>query len=223
MEKANDRINIDGPKELILMAASEVFAEQGFAHGTTREIAKKACVNVAAISYHFGSKEQLYVFVLNYWKRKALEKLPLDKMHDKAIPPEERLKMFVRSMLETVLHEKHAWWFSKMITRELVLEPTGVLSSFLGDDVVAVSQSLRGILRELCGEDAESEVVNLCLVNVIGKCTFFTSNQPVLQNIFKLRPLDRESIDAFTEYIVCFTLGGISGIKKGFCRSFLHP
>ena len=217
MRGAKEKNNSDGPKERILMAASDVFIEQGFAQGTTREIARRAGANVAAISYHFGSKEQLYVFVLNYWKQRMFKKLSLDKMQDETMLPEERLKIYVRSMLETALDEKTSLWFGKMIARELMLEPSSALASFLSDDLKIVSQSLQEILWALCGEGADPESVNLCVASVLGQCTFFASNRPVLQTIFMLRPLDWENIDVFVEHIVRFTLRAIATIKADVC------
>jgi AcrR family transcriptional regulator len=43
----------------ILRAALELFATRGFAATSLREITESAQVNVAAIHYHFGSKEEL--------------------------------------------------------------------------------------------------------------------------------------------------------------------
>jgi len=52
----------DSTRERILEAAEEVFAEKGFNQATVREILKRAEVgNIAAINYHFGDKERLYV------------------------------------------------------------------------------------------------------------------------------------------------------------------
>ncbi|RMH60323.1 MAG: TetR/AcrR family transcriptional regulator [Calditrichaeota bacterium] len=45
--------------ENILCAAEEVFADNGIAATSLRAIVKKAGANVAAIHYHFGSKEAL--------------------------------------------------------------------------------------------------------------------------------------------------------------------
>ncbi len=43
----------------LLDAAEQLFAEQGFAETTLRAITQKAGVNLAAVNYHFGSKEAL--------------------------------------------------------------------------------------------------------------------------------------------------------------------
>ncbi len=53
------------PRERIVAAARDVFIEQGFDLATVREITLRADVNVAAISYYFGSKDELISEVLN--------------------------------------------------------------------------------------------------------------------------------------------------------------
>ncbi|MGC4234493.1 MAG: TetR family transcriptional regulator [Niabella sp.] len=46
-------------KEFILGKAEELFAEKGFDATSVRDIAKAARINIAMISYYFGSKEKL--------------------------------------------------------------------------------------------------------------------------------------------------------------------
>lgn len=46
-------------KERILGAAEELFAQQGFAGTSLRQVTSRAEVNIAAVNYHFGSKENL--------------------------------------------------------------------------------------------------------------------------------------------------------------------
>jgi len=49
----------------ILDAAERLFATQGFAGTTLRNLVKEAGVNLAAVNYHFGSKEELHGAVMS--------------------------------------------------------------------------------------------------------------------------------------------------------------
>lgn len=56
-----------GTRARILHAAQGLFAEHGFAGMSLRQLSQKAQVNLAAINYHFGSKEKLIREAL--WER----------------------------------------------------------------------------------------------------------------------------------------------------------
>lgn len=49
----------DDTRERIMNVAEALFAEQGFANTSLRTITARARVNLAAVNYHFGSKEAL--------------------------------------------------------------------------------------------------------------------------------------------------------------------
>src|ERR1700677_1949623 len=95
----SDDQNLDVTRRHLLEAAGEVFAEAGFRDATVREICRRAGANVAAINYHFGDKETLYLEVLRYAHGKALAKYPplLDVPDD--APPEKKLRAFIHSLL----------------------------------------------------------------------------------------------------------------------------
>jgi len=46
-------------KDRILAAAEDLFAQHGFAGTSLRQVTSRADVNIAAVNYHFGSKENL--------------------------------------------------------------------------------------------------------------------------------------------------------------------
>lgn len=52
-------------KQKIILTAIECIEQEGIQGATVRKIADRAGVNVAAINYHFGSKEQLFQIVMN--------------------------------------------------------------------------------------------------------------------------------------------------------------
>lgn len=52
-------LQTSGTPQRILHGAIQLFADHGFDHVTVRDIAERAQVNHAAISYYFGTKEQL--------------------------------------------------------------------------------------------------------------------------------------------------------------------
>ena len=51
-------------KDKILDAAEALFMEHGFEATSLRSITTAAAVNLAAVNYHFGSKEELFQAVL---------------------------------------------------------------------------------------------------------------------------------------------------------------
>src|SRR5688500_5283940 len=58
----------------ILAAAFRRLAQEGYAALSIREIAKDAGVNHALINYHFGSKDQLVIAVLDHANQRLLER-----------------------------------------------------------------------------------------------------------------------------------------------------
>lgn len=69
----------------ILQVAEQLFADEGFDGTSVRDIARIANVNVAMISYYFGSKEKmLEALVLN---RISDMRLQLENLYNENIPP----------------------------------------------------------------------------------------------------------------------------------------
>jgi AcrR family transcriptional regulator len=73
----------------ILQAAEKRFAEEGFDGASVREIAKEAQVNVAMISYYFGSKEKLLEALIIY--RIAGMRMELENLLQENISPMEKM------------------------------------------------------------------------------------------------------------------------------------
>ena len=60
-------------RERILDKAEALFAQKGYQAVGVREITKAACCNLAAVNYHFGNKENLYLEVFrSRWAPRAV-------------------------------------------------------------------------------------------------------------------------------------------------------
>jgi AcrR family transcriptional regulator len=68
-------------KKCILDTAEKLFARQGFYATSLRMLTRKAGVNLAAVNYHFGPKEELIKAVIER-RILPLNKIRLERMHN---------------------------------------------------------------------------------------------------------------------------------------------
>ena len=121
-------------KDRILGAAEALFAQRGFDGASLRQLTSAAGVNLAAVNYHFGSKEKLVEQVL----RRRLDVLSnqrlaaLDKLAGR---PDTRLEdvldAFIRPAME-LSHDDGGALFMRVLARAFA-EHDGTLRRFLSD------------------------------------------------------------------------------------------
>jgi TetR/AcrR family transcriptional regulator, regulator of cefoperazone and chloramphenicol sensitivity len=105
----------------LLQAATALFAAQGFARTSTREICLAAGVNVAAIHYHFGDKAGLYKAVLRQPIDAVVARLV--QFDDPAMGLEASLERFLSAMLSTWSSDPVDAQVMRLHQREMV-DPT---------------------------------------------------------------------------------------------------
>ncbi|MCO6148782.1 TetR/AcrR family transcriptional regulator [Flavobacterium sp. NRK1] len=77
----------------ILQAAEKLFAEEGFDGASIRTIAKEANVNIAMISYYFGSKEKLLEALIIHRSRGM--KMELENIFREDLAPFEKVDRLI--------------------------------------------------------------------------------------------------------------------------------
>lgn len=96
------------PKRALIDAAEQLFAEKGFESVSVRDICQLAKANVAAVNYHFGSREALIALVMTRYitpvNEERLARLDKAERHypGKLVPIEEIIDALVRPLLTTV-------------------------------------------------------------------------------------------------------------------------
>ncbi len=81
-------------KTKILVKAEKLFAEHGFTGTSVREIAKAAEVNIAMISYYFGSKDKLLIEIFRHRSDYLKTKVD-DLLNNASIPWWTKLDIFI--------------------------------------------------------------------------------------------------------------------------------
>jgi len=84
----------------ILQVAEQLFAEEGFDGTSVRDIAKKANINIAMISYYFGSKEKLLEALVIY-RIKAMS-MHLENLYQENISPLDKIDKLIAYYIQRV-------------------------------------------------------------------------------------------------------------------------
>lgn len=88
-------------RENIINATLKIIGEEGFQNVTIRKIATIAGVNVAAINYHFGSKDIVINEALKYLTGKLKDSFKY--LSEKEVSPGIRIENFIRSYADAAL------------------------------------------------------------------------------------------------------------------------
>ena len=122
-------------KDRILSAAEELFAVHGFAGTSLRQVTSVADVNIAAVNYHFGSKENL----VNEVFRRRMDEMSAARLAQLAranaeYPGQPRavLAAFVEPALAIAGQQHNGGAFVRVIARAYA-EKNDNLRKFLSD------------------------------------------------------------------------------------------
>jgi AcrR family transcriptional regulator len=157
----------EGPAEdarqRLLHTAVRLFAEQGYAQTSTRELAEMARVNVAAISYYFGDKAGLYRATFVELQNPIEQDIAL--YADPALTLAEALRGFYAGFLEPLRKGELVQQCMKLYFRE-ILEPTGLLDQLVASEVQPNHNALMALLCRHLGlaqPDEDIEGLAICL------------------------------------------------------------
>jgi AcrR family transcriptional regulator len=148
--KAPRRARRDSDTRARLIASGlDVFGRQGFEGASTRAIAKGAGANLAAIVYHFGSKEGLHLAVAEHVAAAILARIGptlagIATPESAASPPAARaaLKLLVATFVDVMLGDAEAEHWARFIVREQ-MQPTAafdVMYRFMGNAALVATR-----------------------------------------------------------------------------------
>lgn len=168
----------------ILQVAEQLFAEDGFDGTSVRDIAKKANVNIAMISYYFGSKEKmLEALVLN---RISDMRLQLESLYQENIPPFEKVDKLIELYISRINKNRCIY---QIIHFEFSTKKRELNFDSFTEMKQNNLETFKNIIRE--GQDSGEfqKDINVALLPPIIMGTYFQfhMNKPLYMKIFDLK------------------------------------
>jgi TetR/AcrR family transcriptional regulator, regulator of cefoperazone and chloramphenicol sensitivity len=183
----------DVARKKLIEAGLKIYSEVGFRGASTRKLAATAGVNIAAIPYYFGSKEGLYLavidYIVDYYQKNlggGLLKIRQTLKNKKTTCTEccALLDECMRMLVCVVLREsKECSQISRIYTREQ-LDPTSAFKRLYDGFIKDMRETLEALVATILEMDAHSSEIKLIIETLIGQVAIFRSSRTtVLHNM----------------------------------------
>jgi len=185
--------NLNDKQIQILEVAEELFAEKGFDGTSIRDISKEAKINVAMVSYYFGSKEKLLESLILF-KTSGLKE-QLVNLIEENLEPIEKINKLIELYVNRLNCNKGIYrvLHFELASKKKILE----LESF-SEIKKANLKSLELIIREgqAKGVFRKDVIIPLLTPTILGTYFHFQMNKPFFEDI-----LDLKTEDAYNNYV----------------------
>jgi TetR/AcrR family transcriptional regulator len=209
--RAGRRPGVSGTRDALLAAATELFAERGYEGVPVRAIARKAGVNNAMISYHFGGKRQLYREIVRATFAEILARV--EALGQSLRPAPELLREFI-AMLGEEATRQHPY-FPTMFLRE-VLTGGKHLEPGMIDMPVRVMATMQAIVERGVRDGAFRPVDPvLTHLSMVGSLIFFFATERFRTRVMAARHPRAKPPDgaAYVEHIQDLITRGLAASR----------
>jgi TetR/AcrR family transcriptional regulator, regulator of cefoperazone and chloramphenicol sensitivity len=156
-------------RQRLLEAAGKIFAEKGYSRGTSREICKRARMNVAAVNYHFGSIDALYGETLLLADRRMSWIGLLDEIVSSRASASQKLGALLTAILKWITIPGANSWELRLLAREIV-EPSPAHEQFASTAALSACRIARQIAADLIGAHPTDAVVGRTILTSMAPC-----------------------------------------------------
>ena len=174
----------------ILGAATEIFAEVGFAGARVDEIARRSGVNKATIYYHIGDKKALYTRVIHDVFADMGKRIANNIRESQS--PEEKLRTYIQNIAFTLDRHPH---IPQIMMREFALGGHH-FPDVVTEDFVRIFGMLKEILEEGSRKDVFIDVNPFLLHPMVIGPLIFHKNLEAMRSKLSQAPEMLKELDA---------------------------
>jgi AcrR family transcriptional regulator len=208
--------NID-TRERILDAAEHLFMAHGFDGASMRQITREAAVNLAAVNYHFGSKEALMQEVfrrrldwLNEERMRVLDEME-EAAGDKPLKPSQIVDGFFGTLLRLAEDKRRGGIvFLRLLGRTLT-DPSDFIRTFLADKYAGVMDRYKQALFKALPDVPRAEIV-WRFHFMLGATSYAIAGTDALRLVadWEIEAVDTvDRLDRMAPRLMSFLLGGL--------------
>jgi len=199
----------------LLDAAEAVFAEKGFEAASIREITGSAGCNVAAVNYHFGSKENLYreVFRRRFGQLRQVRLEAIDRVMGSTSPLpslEGLCEAFARAFVEPLMNREDNQVLMRLFSREMQDHRLG-MEMLLEEVILPVRERFCAALEVLCPGMGRDDAI-LCVHCFVGQLLHLAHMMEFVADL-QVLGLEDNRFERALKHSVRFTAAGI----RAFC------
>ena len=213
MTQATNDTRQDDTRQRLLEAAGEVFAAKGFQAATVRDICGLAGVNLAAVNYHFGDKQRLYVEAVKQAHGSGGKHAPPQWPSD--MPPETKLRHYIEQMLVRLLDATRLAWHAQLMAREMT-QPTEACTELVESYIRPGYELLNEILTELLPPDTSDTQRHLVAFSIVSQCLYFMIGEPVAVRLVGQEEFGTYDVARLSDHIARFSLSAL-GRRESVC------
>ncbi|WP_407279000.1 TetR/AcrR family transcriptional regulator [Aromatoleum evansii] len=218
MRAPSDRQPAPETRDRILDAAEALFVEHGFEATTMRMITSRADANIAAVNYHFGSKDALIqeVFRRRLTELNRRRLAVLDRLEAEAqgapLKPSRIVEAFFGTALEMAADTAHGGHTFMRLLGRTYTEPNGFVRQFLAEEYAeAVERFLAALYRAL--PDVPREEILWRFHFMMGAMSYAIAGTDALQ-LFA-GTFDDADPERLLPRLMSFLLGGLRAPLPG--------
>jgi AcrR family transcriptional regulator len=174
----------------ILDVAERLFATHGFDGASVRDIAKEAEVNVAMISYYFGSKEKLLESI--FQKRAEFIKMQIESLlSNETLTPMEKMYKLVDAYVEKVMLQQN---FHKLMLCLQITEQDGLISKAIYETKRKNHEMIKQLIAEgqKKGDFKKNIDIPMMMVTMIGTANQLVASQRFYREMYNMQSLTEE-------------------------------
>lgn len=174
----------------ILNVAEDLFSKKGFDGTSVRHIAEKAGVNVAMISYYFGSKERLLHSLIKDRTAKTRDLLA-GLLQDTKLTSWEKMDQIVDRYVDVILDNRH---FHNIIDRQISMSKNKKIAELVTNIKEENGNLIAGIIAEGQRKKVFRKInIGLIIGTILGTISQFSMSKPFYSQMLGIKMKDEKS------------------------------